>query len=303
MHYGRDDFSSESRLVRTLSRERAKDMASDYEPAQQFAERRGIAFGERVAEIVRRVPDKARGIFDGLRLSISGQDTPQPNRGIFDGLDLGRSIPTGERGTFANFRPPAPVTDPTRTAQAEREQVRRLVVERHARAVADIWKMQDKGLPVLPHQRVALDKAREAMNRTDKHAAKDMEQAYNRDPGLVAEASGGRVRQTVRAMSEEAAVRTDPGKRADRFVEGWRQLSQDRDELQRDGDFRGARKVSGQMAGMARSLERDAQVESILRNRKQELGIDFDTGRKLAHDLAGSVGIEMAPIRDHGLSR
>lgn len=51
-HYGRDDFKDESRLVRTLSRERAKDMASDYErrdPTQQFAERRGISFGERVA--------------------------------------------------------------------------------------------------------------------------------------------------------------------------------------------------------------------------------------------------------------
>lgn len=84
-------------------------------------------------------------------------------------------------------------------------------------------------------------------------------------------------------------------------MEGWRQLQQHRDELQRGGDFRGARKVSEQMAGMAKSLERDAQVESLLRGRKHELGIDFDTGRKLAHDLAGNVGIEMG--RSHGLSR
>jgi hypothetical protein len=55
------------------------------------------------------------------------------------------------------------------------------------------------------------------------------------------------------------------------------------------------------MAGMAKSLERDAQVESLLRGRKQELGLDFDTGRKLAHDLAGSVGIEMG--RSLGMSR
>ena len=33
LHYGRDDFADEDRLVRTLSRDRAKDMASDYEPA------------------------------------------------------------------------------------------------------------------------------------------------------------------------------------------------------------------------------------------------------------------------------
>jgi Ti-type conjugative transfer relaxase TraA len=44
LHYGRDDFANPDRLVRTLSRDRAKDMASDYEerdPAQSYAERRG----------------------------------------------------------------------------------------------------------------------------------------------------------------------------------------------------------------------------------------------------------------------
>ena len=32
-------------------------------------------------------------------------------------------------------------------------------------------------------------------------------------------------------------------------------------------------KVEGQMQGLAKSLERDPQVESILRNRRQEIGI------------------------------
>lgn len=42
LHYGRDDFADENRLVRTLSRDRAKDMASDYEqidPAQDHPDR------------------------------------------------------------------------------------------------------------------------------------------------------------------------------------------------------------------------------------------------------------------------
>src|SRR5712664_2694710 len=73
LHYGRDDFANPHRLTRTLSRDRAKDMASDYEQAdavQSYAERRGIIFGERVAEIVRRVvPERVRNIFDGLRPS------------------------------------------------------------------------------------------------------------------------------------------------------------------------------------------------------------------------------------------
>jgi Ti-type conjugative transfer relaxase TraA len=294
LHYGRDDFKDDARLVRTLSRARVKDMASDYErrdPAQQFAERRGITFGERIAEIVKPVVEKARGMFDGLRLSLGGQDRAAPAQG------------ERARGIFADFKPATPVVDPARAAQDRREQSRQLALQRHARAVASIWRMQDQGLPVLPHQRTELDKAREAMNQTSKHAAHDMERAYSRDPALASEASSGQVRQALRAMQLEAEIRIDPDKRADRFVEGWQQLGRHREELQRDGDFRGARKVSEQMAGMAKSLERDPQMESLLRDRKQELGIDFDTGRQLSHDLSSSVGIEMGRGHDHGMSR
>src|SRR3546814_8803157 len=47
LHYGRDDFGDDRRLVRTLSRERAKDMACDYgrdrdAGIRAFAERRGL---------------------------------------------------------------------------------------------------------------------------------------------------------------------------------------------------------------------------------------------------------------------
>tara|TARA_R110000824_G_scaffold24090_1_gene85328 strand:+ start:25818 stop:28355 length:2538 start_codon:yes stop_codon:yes gene_type:complete len=60
LHYGRDDFADQSRLVRTLSRERAKDMASDYplpdSAARGFAERREFRFGEAARDMV----DKAR---------------------------------------------------------------------------------------------------------------------------------------------------------------------------------------------------------------------------------------------------
>ena len=84
LHYGGDDFASQDRLVRTLSRDRPKDMASDYEhrdPAQNYAERRGITFRERVAEIVRKVvPEKVRNIFDGLRPSAEAVPGPDGAR-------------------------------------------------------------------------------------------------------------------------------------------------------------------------------------------------------------------------------
>ena len=84
LHYGRDDFANQDRLVRTLSRDRAKDMASDYEradPAQSYAERRGITFRQRVAEIVRKVvPEKVRNMFDGLRPSADAVPGPDDAR-------------------------------------------------------------------------------------------------------------------------------------------------------------------------------------------------------------------------------
>ena len=72
LHYGRDDFSEQRQLTRTLGRERAKDMASDYgrpeqDQARAFAERREIRFPELAREIAAKVRDKARGMFDGFR--------------------------------------------------------------------------------------------------------------------------------------------------------------------------------------------------------------------------------------------
>ena len=62
LHYGRDDFADQSKLVRTLSRERSKDMASDYPlpevSARNFAERREFRFGETARDMVA----KARGL-------------------------------------------------------------------------------------------------------------------------------------------------------------------------------------------------------------------------------------------------
>src|SRR5438445_8893918 len=88
LHYGGDDFASQDRLVRTLARDRPKDMASDYEradPAQDYAERRGITFRERVAEIVRKiVPERVRNLFDGPRPSadavLGPDDARRPER-------------------------------------------------------------------------------------------------------------------------------------------------------------------------------------------------------------------------------
>ena len=288
LHYGRDDFKDQSRLVRTLSRERPRDMASDYErrdPARDFAERRGISFRERVAEIVKAIPEKARGIFDNFR------PTAEPPR---------------ERDMFASFRPAPRLHEPERSDQLARSPQPtsagglRGAVERYARALDAVRQTRAQGLDPMPHQRVALDRAKDTLDAIRPNASTDLGAAFERQPELVREAAEGRGQSALRAMQLETEIRIDPFQRADRFVEGWQQLQRQREELVRDGDLRGAKRVAQSMAGMAKSLERDPQLESVLGGRSRELGLEIsrDMGRSLSRDLANSIPFDQ--VRDLG---
>ena len=296
LHYGRDDFKDQGKLVRVLSRERAKDMAQDYakaDPERTFAEQRGITFGERVAEIVKAVPEKARGMFDGLRLAIS-----KPEREAV--------APERERSIFADFRPAPRPHELERSDQFARDQQSmraggvRSAVERYAKALDAVQQTRAQGLDPMPHQRVALDRAKESLDAIRPHASTDLGAAFERQPELVREAAEGRGQSALRAMQLEAEIRIDPFQRADRFVEGWQQLQHQREELVRDGDLRGAKRVAQSMAGMAKSLERDAQLESVLGGRSRELGLEIgrDMSRSLSRDLANSIPVDQ--VRDLG---
>ena len=92
--------------------------------------------------------------------------------------------------------------------------------------------------------------------------------------------------------SLKSEIRADPVQRADRFVNDWQRLGQTRAVMQQSGNDNGARRVAGRMADMAKGLERDPQVESLLRNRTRELGLGKDIGRDLSRDLAASVSFE-----------
>lgn len=266
LHYGRDDFADQGKLVRTLSRERAKDMASDYartDPARVFAERRGIALRERVAELAKQVPEKARSIFAGF--------TPTVKRASLERVEA------------------------TRTSDTRR------AVERYARAQADIDRMTAKNLPILAHQQGALDKAGTELDAIRPHARADLASAFARQPELVRLAAQGNSQPAIRAMQLEAEIRTDPNKRADRFTEGWQRLHQQRATLSRNGDHDAARRIGGQMGAMAKSLERDAQVESILSARKVALGIDARSARPIGQELAEIAGLGRGRSRGIGI--
>jgi hypothetical protein len=107
---------------------------------------------------------------------------------------------------------------------------------------------------------------------------------------LIEETAAGNVRGAIAAMDWERRYRSDPPLRADYFVKTWRQLG-DRHELaERRGDDGGARRVTTQMAELAKTLERDPQVESLLRLRDKELGMPPFIERPLSQALPEWIG-------------
>jgi hypothetical protein len=300
LHYGRDDFAERDRLVRTLSRDRAKDMASDYEradPAQGYAERRGITFRERVAEIVRKVvPEKVRNMFDGLR---SPSDMPASD----GGRRPERETPERERsGTEALRRETeAPERKVAEEAEKELRRVRTRALVRHARAVDAIFEAQEMGGEASPEQVKELQTARRAFEEARPYGSHDAEAAYKKDPELAREAAGSRVNRAIRALQLETELRIAPHRRADRFVEDWQRLDQASLRQYQAGDFSGYRATRSAMGDMARSLERDPQLESLLDSRKRELGIAFESGRRLGLELAFSHGIDLGRGRGIGI--
>lgn len=96
-------------------------------------------------------------------------------------------------------------------------------------------------------------------------------------------------------------MRTDPQRRADRFVERWQELKDSGQRQYEAGNVSGYKATKSVMGDMAKSLERDPQLESLLANRKRELGISFDSGRSLGRELAFTHGIDLGRGRGLGL--
>ncbi|MFT4129090.1 Ti-type conjugative transfer relaxase TraA [Labrys sp. (in: a-proteobacteria)] len=307
LHYGNDDFADRDRLVRTLSRDRSKDMASDYErtdpaqssadPAKDYAERRGISFPEHVAEIVRKVvPEKLRdridGLLDGLRSPTEetrgGKAMQQPEREKerADAQTVQREADAPERKA---------VEDPEMALRRAKTQA----LVRHARAFEAILNTGDADGTVHPTPELKRDlsDARKAFEEIRPHGWRDAEAIYVKDPSLISEAADGRrLNRMIRAITLETELRVERdnlSQRADRFVEDWRKLDRASERRYAAGDYSGYRAAQKEMGNMAMSLERDAQMDSLLRVRKRELGInmDFDPGMSLGEQLALSHGL------------
>jgi hypothetical protein len=246
LHYGRDDFADDAMLARVLSRDRSKDMASDYER------------------------DSARpGHLKTEPLGKNAERLRQPEH-------------RREPGIFASFRPITVSPDrPGLTMGGERV----------ARSILDTARMRELALPILPHQIAARERAGAVLDALRPQAARDLDSVSERDPALVREAAEGRTQRAIRAMQVEAEIRAEPKLRADRFVKRWQELERQRAGFARNNDWQSERKIRASMSAMAKSLERDPQMESMLRPRSRDLGVPMDMGRGIGRDLLAYLGL------------
>ena len=84
-------------------------------------------------------------------------------------------------------------------------------------------------------------------------------------------------------------------------MERWQKLDQTSQRQYRAGDISGYKATRSAMGDMANSLQRDPQMESLLANRKKDLGIGIDSGRSLDQQLAFTHGIDLGIGRGLGL--
>ncbi|MET3473076.1 Ti-type conjugative transfer relaxase TraA [Novosphingobium sp. 1529] len=283
LHYGKDDFADRDRLVSILSRERGKDMASDYarvpEPAPEVQPRRGI--------------------FDGLKLKVPNFSTV-PERVNFDGHRLKVSKDLLQPVAPSREIAAIPTSSETREAELRRERIEALT--RHAKAIDRIYDTRAHGRQESPEQLAELKSARKAFEELRPHGPRDTEAAYARDPSLASEAARGNANRAIRALQLETELRTNPELRADRFVSRWNELSNQADRHYAAGNIDAHKNARSAMANMARSLERDPQLESLLAVRKAQLGITMmDSQRKLGAQLAFEHGLDLGRGRGRGL--
>lgn len=257
---------------------------------------------------------------DGVELHYGGDDFASPERlarilGRERAKDMALDHPGGDpaedfaarRGIdFGRHAPEPPDAPPqpdglAQAREAALRPARARAMIRHAEAVHDVFETQAQGDKASPEQVRSLNRARDAFEALRPDGWRDAEAAYLKDPTLARDAAKGQLNRAICALKLESELRTNPRARADRFVERWQTLDRRSSAQYRAGDYTGYHASRKAMTDMARSLKRDPQLESLLANRRRDLGISSDMGRRLGQELAFHHGLELGRSRGLGL--
>ena len=309
LHYAREDFADQARLARVLSRERAKDTSLDYpdrdgdELARRYAERRGLDPLRPESEIVVR-PE--RGDRAPERQAERATEAPTPRRSRFAGLKLKTEPVRQAADRPQNRAEPVPVREPLRrtTPEMEREEQLRGALTSYAEAWADAGRMTAAGLPVMAHQAEAMERSGQALEALAPNLLRDTRAALERAPVLARDAGTAEGMAALgAAIGAERRARLDLDERGRAAVRTWNTLERSYTAAEKDYDWQARREVGERMEAFATELKRDPQLDSLLRQRGRELGVDegsrldqvvqareADISRTLRRDLGISLG-------------
>jgi Ti-type conjugative transfer relaxase TraA len=271
LYAGREEFRDFAALSGRLSRARAKETTLDY--PRDYAERRGVASW---SEIV--VPQQERSDEHSLEPSPTRETARAApisrKRSMFAGLQLGagRSQASSAKDTArqANRSGLEPRQEPRPDAFSR-------AVEDYARAYRDAARMRAENLPVLEHQKQALGKAGAALDAAREGSTRELLSALRHDPATRAAMTlEGPVRaaQLIAGMERERQAQRDPNIRAERAVAEWRKLQKERGGLRGFEHDAARAQVEKRLKSLAGVIKRDPQMESIMRARSRELGIE-----------------------------
>jgi len=161
--------------------------------------------------------DKKRGMFEGLRLRSERLPASPAERDV-----------SLERPSVQPKPSPTQVRD--RAAEALTQSV-----DRYARAWMDAWRMREKDLPVLEHQKTEFGRAGEELDKHQPGARRDLNTALRHEPRMLrimTELEGAqRTRGLLAGLEHEERVRRDPNLRAERLVKEWNGLEAQRKKL------------------------------------------------------------------------
>ncbi len=291
----RESTAEDHALDRRSSQKIRADLAGERQQRQRPFE--GLKLGRGAAA---EGPQQDRAGEDGPQIDQKRQQAEKQRRGMFAGLKLNaRPAPSQERGEASRMqRQPEregslrQVPAPDRLAERARGQSPlEAAVDRYARAYESVAQHRREGLPVLDMQRQEMRDAGQQLDQVRDGMKDLMRSTLQNDPATaraMTELSGReRVAQVIDGMKRENAAQQDPNVRAERFVNRWQELQGQRRELRGWQHDDARAKVESQMNGLTKGLERDPQVDSILRNRRQELGIGQQQrkGQSIAHEL------------------
>jgi Ti-type conjugative transfer relaxase TraA len=310
LYAGRDESKDVAALSSRLSRAGLKETTLDYDRAA-FAERRGVERAIIVPEAMQRdamreraAPDQSLREPQPRALAPEGAREVAPKRSMFDGLKL-NARPSPQIGRVEGLQTPKQ----ERAAQSPPPPSLDQAAERYARVWTDADRMREQALPILEYQKRELKEAATSLDAARPGAVNDLHNAMRYEPATfraMKQLRGPeRGQELAGAIRHEDRVRRDPSLQADRLVKDWQSLEKRHDKLRDNYLDRDARqKIEKQMQGIAGKLKRDPQLESLVRARAKDLGLDM--GSRLGRVIdAPSVGQAMREItlgRGRGLS-